>query len=350
MWVLKNRDYKLDVLVLFILLFGLFSIFSVSPYFFTQQTYFAVFGLLVYTFLPLVQLSNYKLVFPLFYGLILILLIFLFTLGTATRGSASWLNFGVVNFQPSEFAKIVVIFYLASIFSAVLGSKKRYIYLLVGTLPILILVFLQPDFGTFLLLLLVILSTLYIHFSNIKYFLFLFLFGVVLAISGFGLLQDYQKLRITSFLDPSSDPLGAGYNVIQSKIAIGSGGMFGKGFGQNTQVALNFLPEPHTDFIFAAASESFGFVYSSTLLILLFTLAFYIFYTYVNKSKNTFMLYFGFSVFTLLLAQILLNIGMNMGLLPVTGLPLPLVSYGGSSLLSFLILFGFLQLLYKESF
>jgi rod shape determining protein RodA len=346
--MLQKRDIVLDFLIISLSIVGVYSIFSVSVDLALTQGYFLIVAVVFYLCVPLVRLKTYNALIPFAYVFIFLSLVYLVFFGQAIRGSASWISIGPFNFQPSEFSKIIVI-YVASYFLSINNTlKKQLLFLFLATVPLILLVFFQPDFGTFALLALILLGMVFLRFNNFKYILILFLTTILISISGFFMLQDYQKQRITTFFNPTADPLGAGYNVIQSKIAIGSGGMFGKGFGQNTQVTLKFLPEAHTDFIFAATAESFGFFYSFLIIILSFSLLLWVFYKYVLTRNKAFYIFFGFGVFIVYLAQVILNIGMNMGLLPVTGLPLPLISYGGSSLLTFFILFGFLQLINNE--
>lgn len=344
----KKRDLVLDFLLISTVIVGLFSLLSISNYYFIYQGYFVVVAIILYFVVPLVSFKNYSLVFPFATFVVLGSLLYLFLFGQAARGSASWIDLGPVNFQPSEIAKVVVIFYTSLILTKSITLFKKIVYVGLISGPILVLVLLQPDFGTFAITFFVIASYFFLNINSLKLILLSAFTLVILGVVSFGFLQDYQKARLTSFFDPSKDALGSGYNVIQSKIAIGSGGLFGKGFKQNTQVTLNFLPEPQTDFIFASSSESYGFFYSLLMLILIYGLCMWVYTKYFLKIEDMQKKYFAYGVFILLFTQATLNIGMNLGLLPVTGLPLPLISYGGSSLLTFFILFGFLQLINNE--
>lgn len=346
--MLKKRDLVLDFLLLSTVVVGLFSLFSISNHYFNFQGYFVIVGVILYLLVPLISFKNYSMVFPFALSFVLGSLLYLFLFGQSARGSASWISLGPVNFQPSELAKVVLIYYTGFILTKNITLFKKILYVGAISGPILVLVLLQPDFGTFAITFFVIASYFFLNINSIKVIITSFVLLLLVALLSFGFLQDYQKLRLTSFFDPSKDALGSGYNVIQSKIAIGSGGLFGKGFKQNTQVTLNFLPEPQTDFIFASSSESYGFFYSFLILVLVYGLCLWVYINYFLKIGDVQKKYFAYGIFILLFTQSTLNIGMNLGLLPVTGLPLPLISYGGSSLLTFFILFGFLQLINKE--
>ena len=342
---LKKRDLILDVFILFISSISLLSLFSVSEFYFKQQAIFLMIGLIMYLLIPFVRLDTYTLIFPLVCISILCLLIYLAFFGASVRGSASWVDLGPFNFQPSEFTKFIIIFLCSNILSKHISSFKKLLYIALFSIPFIVFTLLQPDLGTSSVLIFIVLSLLFISLMTPKSFIFSVILVCVIGFLGYNfVLKPYQKERIYSFLNPQSDPLGSGYNVIQSKIAIGSGGIFGKGFKQNTQVSLNFLPEPHTDFIFSAGAETFGLIYSVFVVVIVFSFVYWIFYNYFLKQKQVFKMYFAFGAFSVFFVQIFLNIGMNMGLLPVTGLTLPLISYGGSSLLAFLIILGFLQL------
>ena len=283
------------------------------------------------------------------FGLALLLLLLTDLLAPKVNGAQSWLGFGSVRFQPSEFAKVSIILVLSKFLSRYppLDLKTFFAALGIIFLPVL-LVLLQPDAGSALVYLVISFIMLFTAGTPLKYL------GTII---GLGLsaipfliifvLKEYQKNRLLVFLDPMRDPLGAGYNVIQSKIAVGSGEITGKGFMLGTQSKLKFLPEPHTDFIFSVFSEEFGFI-GNMILIFLFTVLLFriIFIGISSKDRRCKILVSGVAAW--LWFQMLESIGMSIGLLPVTGLPLPFLSYGGSSLLSIFISLGIVASVYIE--
>ena len=332
----------------------------------------------------------YNLAVPLYIFSIL-LLIAVFFVGVEVSGSKSWFSVFGFRFQPSEFSKFSTALLLAKIFDSYnlnLKSFKNLMYVsIVIVLPSL-LILIQGDFGTalvfssfflvffrhlilfivgvvviFLLGLIFDPNTLYIVFSvcfliaiglskkNPRNFVNLFVIYVftMIVINGQGVilndvLKPYQKNRIESLINPGADPLGAGWNITQSKIAIGSGGFFGKGFLNGTQTRLDFVPEQSTDFIFSVVGEEFGFV-GSLFLIFLYSLLLIRIVQLAENQKDIFARVFGYSIFSVLTFHYMINIAMTLGMFPVIGIPLPFISYGGSSLLSFcLLLFVFMKL------
>lgn len=341
---MKNRDILLDCYVLFLGLLGLFCLFSVSFYYFLYQSAFFAIAVILY-FLTSTYLTRSVTTFVnVLYIVILLSLIFLYLFGVATRGSASWISFGIVNFQPSEFAKIATVFYTAYFLNKTNFFTKKLIKLLAVIVPVILLVFLQPDFGNFFVLCFSVIFVIFTGFLSFKKFVLLTIISSFLLVTAyFFILQDYQKNRITSFFGQTSDEKSTNYNLDQSKIAIGSGGIFGKGMRKNTQVILNFLPEPHTDFIFSAVLEIYGIVFGFVLLTFFIIFTYYIFYKYILRASSSFGMLYASGVLSIYVIQLVLNLGMTVGLLPITGLTLPFISYGGSSLISLYILFGFLQ-------
>ncbi|PIR42975.1 rod shape-determining protein RodA [candidate division WWE3 bacterium CG10_big_fil_rev_8_21_14_0_10_32_10] len=345
----KKRDFVLDIYLIFIVCFGLFSLLSISDYYLKQQLVFVIFGFILYFLIPFFKKDTYKMFFPVFYIFIFLALLYLLFFGHSIRGSSSWIDLGPFNFQPSEITKFIVIFICSDVLSRQITVLKKVLLMLIYIFPLIALTFLEPDLGTTIVLVFIVGVLNFISLMTPRTFI-IGLFAVLLVSGiGYNFLHSYQKARIDTFLNPGHDPLGSGYNVIQSKIAIGSGGLFGKGFKKNTQVTLNFLPEPHTDFIFAASSEAFGFSYSISILLTLFSFIFWVIYKYIYKVEDPFKVFFAYGTLATFFFQIFLNIGMNLGLLPVTGLTLPLISYGGSSLLAFFTMFGFLQMFNFDS-
>jgi len=250
-------------------------------------------------------------------------------LGNLTRGSHRWINIGFLTLQPSEIMKAPLMLFLA--------TTSQPLFLLI---PVFI-VMLQPDLGSAITILVLMLPAIFYNPKILKLSLFLGIILVFLSPVAYRfVLRDYQKERIVNFLNPIADPLGQGYNLIQSQIAIGSGGLFGKGYRQGTQAQLLFLPEKHTDFIFAATTEELGF-FAISLIILAY---FFIIKTLIEKAYNTHnnlpLFIFTLGIAIEIWTQAFINIGMNLGLLPVTGIPLPFMSVGGSSIMSLLFSLG----------
>lgn len=257
--------------------------------------------------------------------------------GEATRGSRGWITLGSVGFQPAEFAKLAVILFLATTMERMRFDLARardvVVVLAIVVLPAG-LIAAQPDMGSAIILLAIgggmVLAT---GLDRKKLAVLFLLAAASVCIAWFAVLAPYQKDRIRTFLDPQSDPLGSGYNVTQSMVAIGSGGIFGRGLGLGTQSQLNFLPEQETDFIFASTAEELGFLGASTIL-LLYVFLLWRLWRIMACERSMFSNFLALGVLIMFFSQAVVNIGMNLGLLPVTGVTLPLVSYGGSSLLA----------------
>jgi rod shape determining protein RodA len=284
---------------------------------------------------------------PVIYGITIVTLILVITpLGTLRAGATRWIDLGFFEAQPSELAKVAIIIAVA----AYLAQKKGEVGLLdvvicVGLVAVpSVLIYLQPDLGTMMVFVGLLGALLLAGGARIRHFLALGALGLVgiLIVLQAGLLQDYQLQRLTSFLDPNPDVQSVGYNLTQSKIAIGSGGMQGKGLGGvNTQTSLDFVPEQHTDFIFTAVGEQLGFLGSATLLGL-FAFLLWRGLRVAAMSRDLFGTLLAAGVVALWAFQIFVNVGMTMGIMPITGIPLPFISYGGSSLITNFIAVGLL--------
>lgn len=270
------------------------------------------------------------------YLLTLVLLLYVLFQGKLVAGSQRWIPLGFFNLQPSELAKISLAMVLAKWFQRKYDAKGYTIRSLIPPLFLTAapfsLIFLQPDLGTGLMLLLIFCSiVLFVKFRPMSFILTL-CSALGLIPFAWHLLKPYQKHRILGFLDPSLDPLGKGYQLIQSKIAIGSGQFWGQGYLKGTQSQLDFIPEKYTDFVFSVFCEEWGFIGAAILLSLYFIL-FLRLATIVSQARDSFGMILGFSLTALFLWQFTINLGMVLGLLPIVGIPLPLFSYGGSSLL-----------------
>lgn len=280
------------------------------------------------------------------YGVVLLLLILVEVSGTTAMGATRWFRIGPFNIQPSEPMKICIIFALARYFHAMpLSDVARPVMLIPPLLMIaapFLLIMKQPDLGTALILLLIGAIIFFVAGVRMWKFALVGITGLAtLPILWQYVMHDYQKKRVLTFLDPESDPLGDGYNILQSKIAIGSGGFTGKGFLHGSQSQLSFLPEKQTDFIFTMFSEEFGFI-GGVAVILLYTIIIIYGMMIALNCRNHYGRLLGMGVVGLLFLHIFINIGMTMGLLPIVGAPLPLLSYGGTIMSTILIAFGLL--------
>ncbi len=278
------------------------------------------------------------------YAINVTLLVLVLVLGHARLGAQRWFTIGSFAFQPSEFMKLSFILALANYVGqhkdAMDDLKSLVVPCLLLGVPF-ILVLLQPDLGTALLLLPIFFAILLVGGARVKYMVWMIGIGFAGLPVFWHFLRDYQKQRLLVFLNPNIDPLGAGYTIIQSKIAVGSGGLFGKGWLAGTQNQLNFLPERHTDFIFSVMGEEWGF-HGAVVVVFLYFVIVQKAFTIANLTSDRFGKLIATGIGVLLAFQVVINIGMTIGLMPVVGIPLPLVSYGGSSLLSTLVAIGLL--------
>ncbi|MDR2180836.1 MAG: rod shape-determining protein RodA [Synergistaceae bacterium] len=280
------------------------------------------------------------------YGLTLLLLLLTTLAAPKVKGVQSWFSLGFIRVQPSEFAKISLTLVLAKVLSRYPPfSLKPFLSALGAGVPILLLVLAQPDLGSALVYVVIIFSALFVAGTPFKYLGFILGLGTSLLPFGWFYLKDFQKMRILVFLDPMRDPLGAGYNAIQSRIAVGSGSVWGKGFLQGLQSKLRFLPEPHTDFIFSVYAEEFGF-WGSFVLLFVFGIIFTRIVAAGMKTRDIQGKLLVAGVTAWIWFQMFESIGMSIGLMPITGLPLPFLSYGGSSLMSISIALGLVGSVY----
>ena len=279
----------------------------------------------------------------LFYVIILFFLIWASLYGIKASGSQRWINLYIINLQPSELMKIAIIACLAKYYHRV-GLEKVNTFecvltvLIILILPIM-LVLSQPDLGTSILIALSGIVVIWLAGLNIKYFLYSFMSLLILMPFGISYLKPYQKLRVLTFLNPDRDPLGAGYQIIQSKIAVGSGGLSGKGFLKGTQSYLEFLPEKHTDFIFTLFAEEHGFLGSLGLLFI-YIIIIYRILKIGSIARSYFAKLFCYGYASAIFFYVTVNMFMVLGLLPIVGSPLPIMSYGGSSMLATMIGFA----------
>ena len=345
----KFRDFDY-ILLTCILLLGLISLMTMystdgGKILFHTKSHFT--KLIVFTIMMLIfsfiNIKYWFLIGYFFYVIVIALLVWTYLFGIKSSGSQRWIDLYFINLQPSELMKICIILCLAKFFHRMKLENVNSIYTILTSLIIILLpmglVIVQPDLGTALLIAISGIAVLWFAGINHKYFLYTmmgFLISLPFIIS---FLKPYQKLRVLTFLNPDRDPLGAGYQIIQSKIAVGSGGIFGKGFLKGTQSYLEFLPEKHTDFIFTLFSEEFGFVGSAFLLII-YAIIIYRIIAVGASSRSYFAKIFCYSFGAAIFVYIVINMSMVLGLVPIVGSPLPIMSYGGSSMLATMIGFG----------
>ena len=350
-------NWPLVLLLTLVACIGFMMLYSVAggstrPWVIPQVQRFAL-GMAAMFIIALIPIAFWRMVSWLGYAFSLLLLLVVEFFGTVGMGAQRWIDLGGFRLQPSELAKITIVMVLAAYYARLDTTKKSHpLYILPPLLLILVPVFLtlkQPDLGTALLLLLGGGAVVFAAGVHWAYFGGLIAAGVGAVFALFAsrgtswqLIKDYQFRRIDTFLDPTQDPLGAGYHITQSQIALGSGGFSGRGFMEGTQSRLNFLPEKHTDFIFTTLAEEFGFIGASSLLfIYLLIVALCIWTALSTKDRFASLLSIGIAATFFLYFAI--NMAMVMGLAPVVGVPLPLVSYGGSAMMVLLAAFGLVQ-------
>jgi len=331
----KERDI---IFISYILIFfGLIILFSASKGVITKESFFIkqILWVLIGTiFVYIFRNGDYRSLEKwsyLFYFITIFLLIIVLFKG---EGRASrWIGLGWFYFQPSEFAKLVIILALSSFLSNknIRRFPILFISLIIVGIPFL-LVFKQPNLGTAIIFIFIFLGISYIAGITRAQLISLFLFAIFVSPLIWTVMKDYQKERILVFLNPMRDPLGKGYNILQSKITIGSGGLIGKGFMKGTQTKLAFLPEYHTDFIFCLIAEEFGFI-GVVIFILLYFYFLDKILEIISISKTEFGKYVACGIFVMFAGHFLINLGMTLGIFPIVGIPLPFISYGGSSLI-----------------
>jgi rod shape determining protein RodA len=356
----KHFDYPLFVTIFLLLVLGLIIQYSLSSVTFTKQLIFILIGLGLFflaVFLDYRVLNSYTYIF---YGLILILLLAVLFFGQTFRGTRGWLSLPFLNlyFQPVELTKLILIIVLAKFWSEKEDSQNVIKNLAINILlflPLLVLILLQPDFGSAFLLIILWLGMIFmairwIERAGIGQIGRLGLIVIViflLIFSSWFFLKDYQKERVLTFLNPERDPLGRGYQITQAIIAIGSGSFFGRGLGLGPQSQLHFLPEARTDFIFSVLAEELGFL-GAIFVLGLYGFLFYRIFCIAKSATDNFSLFLVLGLGLLFFSQIFVNISMNLGLLPIIGISLPFLSYGGSALVVNLMAVGILESVVKH--
>jgi rod shape determining protein RodA len=368
--LLKNIDWVFIGILVVIMAMSLFVLRSASanifqdPYYFVKKQLLWIvigFGLMFFVasfdYIHLKKLSKY------IYAANIALLLAVFVFGHETKGAQRWISLGFFDLQPSELAKIAIIVSFAVLLSKRQGELEKFWDIIPSLIFVgipMLLILKQPDLGTSLVFVAIMLGMLWVGGANPRVLLMMLAIVLVLVLFIFGLLyfatdgfqkppedlplplplKPYQLLRLVIFINPNMDPLGAGYHVIQSQVAIGSGGIWGKGYLQGSQVQYNFLPEHHTDFIFSTVGEELGFLGGSSILVLYFLL-FWRIVKIAKEARDMLGTLIVVGVTSMLVFQFFVNVGMTMGIMPVTGIPLPLLTYGGSGLLSNMIAMGF---------
>jgi rod shape determining protein RodA len=350
--IFTHFDWVLIGMALLLACIGLFNLYSMTAEsqgagtpLYLKQFYWMLIGLAVMMVIALIEYRFYSDLAYVVYSVAIFCLLAVFGYGIITSGAQRWIKIGSISFQPSEFVKLSVILALAKFFHRPPARKgyslmDLWIPFVILLLP-LVLILKQPDLGTAIIIFLIFFSI--VLFVKIQWssLLILVMGGVGVLPVLWNFLKEYQKKRIITFFNPDLDPLGAGYHIIQSKIAVGSGGILGKGFMNGTQCKLGFLPEQQTDFIFSALTEEWGLVGSLFVVSLYFALILWGLRIAV-QSKDRFGAIVAFGVASMIFWHVFINIGMVLGIMPVVGIPLPLLSYGGSFLVSTMIGVGLL--------
>lgn len=336
-----NRiDFSLLIPSILLVFISLATLFSIDQALFTQQSIFFLGSILVFFIFLNIDYRFFTLyIKPLYFISLLSLLLILF-FGVEVNTARSWFSFFGFHLQISEVVKpfyIIIIAYFLSTYKT--GRIFKFLGSIALTIPVLFLILRQPDLGTGLMYCATLAGMLLMFGFPFRYFIASLLLLLIPTPILFPLLKDYQKERILTFFNTTADPSGSSYNAIQSLISIGSGGFFGKGLGEGTQSVLRFLPERHTDFIFASISEGLGFVGGVSVICLFCFLLYRILKVY-QRTQDKYAKLIVAGAFFLFLVQMTVNIGMNMGIMPIIGITLPLVSYGGSSLLTTFIILG----------
>lgn len=334
-------DWGIIVPVLILCIISLSSLASINIGLFRNQLFAIVLSFLAYLFFAQINFKVFRLYSPIIYIVSVIVLAIILFLGVESRGAVRWIYIFGISVQFSEILKPFLAFIFASFLANRTPSFKTTIYALLLITPVAGLITIQPDLGSGLVYIGVAVLTMLVYGTPL-YLYGLGIAGVLISMPFvWNMLHDYQRQRVLTFIHPTSDPLGTSYNSIQAVIAVGSGMVLGKGFSQGTQSGLFFLPERHTDFIFATISEGLGLI-GALIIIVTFMFLLYRIYRIYLDTNDAFCKIFATLTFFLLLIQFFVNIGMNVGILPIVGITLPFVSYGGSSLVSNFILLGLL--------
>jgi len=345
-FVSQKYDRVILLITIALALGGIFHLWTITAsgeaYYLLHQIIWVGIGISVMFLLSFLRIGLWQKGAYLFYGIILFFLLLVLIEEEGIYGAQRWVRIGAFSFQPSEFAKLILIIVLGKLLTGKEKvSKKGIILSFCLTLIFLILVALQPDMGSALILFPLWLMMLFLAGISLRRMFTIIGLGSLLLPLSYFFLHPYQKMRILTFLNPGRDPLGAGWNILQSKVALGSGRLIGKGLGGAVHTQLSFLPRPFTDFIFATIGEEWGFI-GVLLLLGLYFIIIARGMKLVRQESNDFAKLVGGGIIILLFLQVFINIGMVVGIMPVTGIPLPLISYGGSSTIMFFAGIGIL--------
>jgi len=362
---IRHLDPVLIAVSIGLTVYGLLMVYSASHqalqtlgeeagFYLTKQLAFMMLGLIV---LVLAAVFDYRLVkvyAPIVFGAVAFLLFLVLTpLGSETAGAQRWITLFGFQFQPSEVAKVALVAMLAAYLSEIRGPMRlEHVWRAAGFALIpMVLVVLQPDIGTSMVFAVVLLAMLVVAGAKAKYIGVLALAAAVALFAAFrlGVVQEYQIARLTGFLDPANDPLRAGYNRAQAEIAIGAGGIRGTGYLSGSQTNLDFVPEQHTDFIFTVVGEEFGFL-GAILLLSMYGVLLWRGFRVAMLSRDTFGSLMALGIVTMLAFQIFVNVGMTIGIMPITGIPLPFLSYGGTALITNFLGVGLLLNIHMRRF
>jgi rod shape determining protein RodA len=362
---LRHLDFTLVLATLCLSVVGLMMVYSATHrslaafgqnpgYYLKRQTAFLVIGMIACATTAAIDYRLYRIYVPFLYaGALLFLLLVRTPLGSSALGAQRWFQIGPFQFSPSLFARLALVGMLAAVLANVKGEptiRDVLRALVVAAIPML-LVFVQPDIGTTIILAAILVGLLIVAGTKARYLIALALVAVLAIFGAFQLhvIKDYQVQRLAGFLDPSKDLKRSNYNRNQAEIALGSGGLTGKGYLQGSQTNLDFVPEQHTDFIFTVVGEEFGFL-GAMLLLGLFALFLWRAFRIALLAKDPFGTYLCVGVASMIAVQLFVNVGMTMGIMPITGIPLPFISYGGSALIADLIGVGLLLNVHMRRF
>jgi len=351
--IFQHFDWMLLGLVLCVCAIGTLNIYSTGfsasegqSHFYLKQIQWIALGLI---FMMVIFFIDYRVIIQgayVIYGVSIVFLVFVFLFGYAAHGSQRWLGIGGFAFQPSELMKLVIIITLTRYFDDHKSNepyklKELSVPFLIVVAPFL-LILKQPDLGTALILIILFVSIVFFMGVDWKSLIIVLAGGLISMPIGWHFLKDYQRERLITFLNPENDPLGTGYHIIQSMIAVGSGEIFGKGFLKGSQTQLKFLPEQQTDFIFSVFAEEWGFIGGLVLIIMFIAIIFWGL-KIALQARDLLGTIIAFGITALISWEVFINIGMVLGILPVVGIPLPFFSYGGSAMLSLLAAIGLLM-------
>lgn len=349
-------DWVLVTAVLFLTGMSLLALYGISAAGFkdqniiVKQLVFLFMGIGVMAYFSRTDYHYFRSYSRIIYFITILVLIAVLLFGSRARGTSGWLGFGFLTVQPVEFAKIALVIFLASFISSkkmILGEIVQLITSMILTAGIVFLVIKQPDFGSAMVLLGIWLGMILLSGINKKAFAILVSASMLLGAAAWFNLADYQKARVMNFVNPELDIKGSGYNVFQSIVAVGSGGIMGQGIGRGSQSQLNFLPESHTDFIFATLTEELGF-FGAIIILFLYGIVFFRIRKIALLAPDNFGYLVTSGIMIMFFLQATVNIGMNIGIVPVTGIPLPFLSYGGSSLVACFAAIGIILNIYNK--